>query len=420
MIKNSRLNKTTLILLLAFFITSCDLRRSDNELEKEPINNIIEDQFIGSSKEPDINKEEVIKKESDKLLIPKYFDGEDTIITSAISKRDLNLKDLSKEKKEKRLQATADKLDGLDDILWNFANEYDDNYHIGTYNYGIDYAEHSCHTLGFLLHGSKYSSRFEKLRSHDDDFLKDLKLLEDINTTEYDIGIISFGVRLFSTSVGHYVSRVKDILEMTEHERVELWNLDCVEQFDLGSEAYVQNNAVQSANFVHQNNGFADLRYTGEIDNNFYDKLVQALKKYPDSESLSIGSGGGSVVNAMAAGYLLKAKGIDVRLHSDCYSACPLVFIAGERRIMEQRPRIKLGFHQMYSVIDNKIILAPISVYNDIQDYIIDMDPTIDTSAFIDLMLSADPNNITYPEYEYLCSTSIASWVQRNCSAPYY
>lgn len=418
MIKNNRLKKITLILLFSVFIASCDSRRSESE--PEPINNIVENQFVVSSKEPDTDKEVIIKKESDNVLLPEYFDGENTIIASAISNRDLNVKDLSKDKKEKRLQTAADKLDGLDDILWSFANEYDDNYHIGTYNYGIDYAEHSCHTLGFLLHGSKYLSKFEKLRSHDNDFLKDLKLLENPNTTEYDIGIISFSVRLFSTSVGHYVSRVKDILEMTEHERIELWNLDCVEQFDLGSEAYVQNNATQSASFISQKNGFADLRYTGEIDNNFYDKLVQALKKYPDSESISIGSGGGSVVNAMAAGYLLKAKGIDVRLHSDCYSACPLVFIAGERRIMEQRPRIKLGFHQMYSVIDNKTILAPISVYNDIQDYIVDMDPEIDTSAFINLMLSAGPQNMVYPEYEYLCSTSIATWVQRNCSAPYY
>lgn len=154
--------------------------------------------------------------------------------------------------------------------------------------------------------------------------------------------------------------------------------------------------------------------------NNFYDKLEDALKKYPNIESVSIGSGGGSVGNAMSAGYLLKSKGIDVKLHSDCYSACPLVFVAGERMIMLDKPPIKLGFHQMYNIVDNEAIPAPISTYREIQNYLYNIDPTIDSNAFVNLMLSAGPNSMTYPEYEYLCSSSIAKWVQRTCSEDEY
>ena len=424
MFKISRFKAVALTLIMSILITGCNSKVNDVDQEQQETTLGETNLADSSNKEAgvtsisDASSKEVGKSKNLRYieLIPDYYVGGNTKVSSAVMKRDIGVDNLTKVEREQRLRATVDQLKGLDSTLWDFAMNYTDNYHIGTYNYDIDFAEHSCHTLSYLIHGSKYLSKFERLKPLDKDFLKQLDIIDNVNTSKEDKEIAAFDIQLHSTSLGHYITRTSDILKMSDYERNELWNLDCVNQFSLNNEAYVQSNKHESGVFVREREGFADLRYTGEIDNNFYDKLEDALKKYPNIESVSIGSGGGSVGNAMAAGYLLKSKGIDVKLHSDCYSACPLVFVAGERMIMLNKPPIKLGFHQMYNIVDNEAIPAPISTYREIQNYLYNIDPTIDSHAFINLMLSASPDNMTYPEYEYLCSSSIAKWVQRTCS----
>lgn len=431
MFKISHLIIPTLSLIVSILMTSCN--SNVNDINEEQQESGLDEQNrtnlkVSSDNEYDSvaihgtgNEEGNSSKNLPYIkLIPDYYVGRNTKVSSAVMKRDIGVDNLTKVEREQRLRATVDQLKGLDSTLWDFAMNYTDNYHIGTYNYDIDFAEHSCHTLSYLIHGSKYLSKFERLKPLDKDFLKQLDIIDNVNTSKEDKEIAAFDIQLHSTSLGHYITRTSDILKMSDYERNELWNLDCVNQFSLNNEAYVQSNKNESGAFVRQRNGYADLRYTGEIDNNFYDKLEAALKKYPNIESVSIGSGGGSVGNAMSAGYLLKSKGIDVKLHSDCYSACPLVFVAGERSIMSNKPPIKLGFHQLYNIVDNEAIPAPISTYREIQNYLYNIDPTIDSNAFVNLMLSAGPNSMTYPEYEYLCSSSIAKWVQRTCSEDEY
>lgn len=66
-------------------------------------------------------------------------------------------------------------------------------------------------------------------------------------------------------------------------------------------------------------------------------EVAQAIKNAPSSlESVEIESLGGDIFAAMEIAREIRARGLEVRTHTTCWSACTLIFQSGVRRIAEQ------------------------------------------------------------------------------------
>ena len=70
----------------------------------------------------------------------------------------------------------------------------------------------------------------------------------------------------------------------------------------------------------------------GDITAGFAEGLARALAENAKIETVALGSAGGSLVDALKAGRMIRALGLNTTLWSNCYSACTIVFLGGERR----------------------------------------------------------------------------------------
>jgi hypothetical protein len=143
-------------------------------------------------------------------------------------------------------------------------------------------------------------------------------------------------------SLDTWVHTAKRLALLPVGQRAQIWNLKCVGQFGIPRGA---GDTRGSANVFMQ----ADRDYLwiyGDIVEGFYEDLVAILNAHPQVTTVGLGSGGGSVRDAVLAGQEIRKRGLDTQLSGPCYSACPLVFIGGVRRIV-MRPFPSLGFHQI-------------------------------------------------------------------------
>jgi len=81
----------------------------------------------------------------------------------------------------------------------------------------------------------------------------------------------------------------------------------------------------------------------GPIDFAMFTALEAALEDNPGLKLLELNSGGGRIFAARAIARLVTEHRLNTRVHETCASACTLVFIAGEHRLMS--PEARLGFH---------------------------------------------------------------------------
>jgi hypothetical protein len=199
-----------------------------------------------------------------------------------------------------------------------------------------------------------------------------------------------------------------NILSMSQRDRIETWNLDCVRQYDITQEEAMPRIAPTAEFEVHED----QLHVLGDIDPGFYERFVTILAKHPEVKYVALGSGGGSVRDAILAGLLIRKKRLDTTLVSDCYSACPLLYLGGANRTIWS-PYRRLGFHQASH--NGKAVPTDDNVYELIRKYATSMGA--DGSFLLAQMHSSTPENMTYPEVEDLCKSAITTWVQRACWA---
>lgn len=89
------------------------------------------------------------------------------------------------------------------------------------------------------------------------------------------------------------------------------------------------------------------LSITGEIREDFYWKLRDALQEHPRVRTVILNSSGGTAFSITHAASLLKAQGIETAImRGQCASACAFLWASASRRIITaaQRP-IKPAFH---------------------------------------------------------------------------
>ena len=193
---------------------------------------------------------------------------------------------------------------------------------------------------------------------------------------------------------------------MSERDRVETWNLDCVRQHGIGKDQYV-GRISSGAEFSVRDDQFFVL---GDIDDGFFDRFRQALGKSSRVKTVALGSGGGNVRDAILAGLLIREKGLNTTLNSDCYSACSLIFLGGvNRNVLSPYPR--LGFHQASAA--GKALPPSNDVYRVVRDY--ERAMAADSELVLAFMHKAKPEDMHYPDVWDLCEPRITTWVQRGC-----
>ena len=86
------------------------------------------------------------------------------------------------------------------------------------------------------------------------------------------------------------------------------------------------------------------MRVDGNLDWELFGAFEQTLADNPDVKSVRLGSAGGYVFVARAMALQILERSLDTHIATHCYSACTVVFLAGERRTMAKTA--KLGFHK--------------------------------------------------------------------------
>lgn len=209
-------------------------------------------------------------------------------------------------------------------------------------------------------------------------------------------------------SLDNWVYEAKTALAQSEPERINTWNLDCVGTLVAEGEGIRSDRPEADIESDGEN-----LTFYGNIDAGFYDRFLAALDQYPETRQISLGSGGGSVKDALLAGREIRRRGLNTTLFGNCYSACPLVFVGGVERILWASVRHDFGFHRL-ATRDGSTLPDDHAIYRLIADYLTEMG--VDAETYIGWMQSADPTDMYSPEPWDLCNPGITTFVQRICN----
>lgn len=302
---------------------------------------------------------------------------------------------------EAKLLAVAKRRNELAATLRAFANTVDDAHDVGTIyaNYGVPEAR--CYAMGLLL---DIPGAVEHLN---DEGSPDLETKTWENA--YEVRALALKHSNFADVLEAHVGHDPDQLVLE-------WNLDCPGKMGIAASARLAQDGI--ASFYELKNDGKVLMVLGDIEAGFADKVVAALEANPSVKTVSLGSGGGYVMEAMKAGEYIRRNGYDTVLWSGCYSACPLVFMAGKQREIWS-PYPDLGFHQI-SRADGRAVALNDPIYQLIVSYLVRMD--IEPRMVLSNMLAAPPHDMSIisgadPD---LCDANVATWSQRMCFGKSY
>ncbi|WP_054140783.1 hypothetical protein [Bosea sp. AAP35] len=262
--------------------------------------------------------------------------------------------------------------------------------HAGTMYAGWDQRRHECAILGRMVGKEKAIQHLEKMDILD----------PRTNPDPHDALVMS--ISLYS-----WVAAAESALKETHERRVYFWNVNCVGWEKIANSEWV---GAKDASISFQRQG-NKLLVRGPVENNFYESLKKALDTNPGITTVTLGSGGGNVLNAIRAGHLIRQRGLETELYDNCFSACPLVFMGGTSRTLWASDA-RLGFHQVS--IDGKAVPRDDDIYKLIAAYVDEM--KVDSQFVMRAMMSADPRDMFVPEVDKLCEPWIATFIQRRCS----
>lgn len=262
----------------------------------------------------------------------------------------------------------------------------------GTMYNGYMYSEHQCAILGRML------GQAEAIRA-----------LEEFDYPPMTPSADVHELLVFSISLENWVAAARKALDATEAQRANIWNLECVGHFGITNGKFVESDAP-NADFVVDG---GRMSVYGDIEPGFADRFEAALNANPGITEVILGSRGGSVVDALRAGLMIRERGIDTTLHGNCFSACPIVFIAGVERVLWAAPA-RLGFHQIY-VGDGTALPISDPIYAALRDYLLHMG--VEPYTVIGWMQMAGPEEMYIPKPSEMCGPRVATFVQRVCSS---
>ena len=212
----------------------------------------------------------------------------------------------------------------------------------------------------------------------------------------------TWDLTLHTVSLGNWVSAAVHVGTLNPTRRAKLWNLECVGQGLVPNTLFV---SVPDFTWFEIDRG--QLQIYGDIIPGFSQKLEDALNQNPSVTTIALGSGGGSVHEAIKAGIIIRQRGLDTQLYGSCMSACPLVFYGGINRRMFRFSE-RFGFHSVHVAGAAVPISHPIYQY--IFDYITAMGGN--PRPFIETMLKYDPADMGFVTPYEECLMGLATWWQ--------
>ncbi len=194
---------------------------------------------------------------------------------------------------------------------------------------------------------------------------------------------------------------------MTENQKKSLWNLECVGKHGIPRTAYIEDPELKGDFSVRD----GTLVVYGDIDGGFYDRFRAAMDANPNITEIALGSAGGSVVDALLSGLEIRKRGLPTTLFGPCFSACPLVFMGGETRVIWMGPGPHLGFHRVYTPSGELPLSDP--VYQHISEYLAAMG--VDPIPVLEWMARAGAVEMFELDLDDFCAPRVATWIQRVC-----
>lgn len=272
------------------------------------------------------------------------------------------------------------------------ADKFDKEFWIGTMFNDVDRVEHTCYSLGMLL---GLSANIRHLR-----FDRSLRVARTSDEAH--------NLRVKAQSLDNFVSAADASLKESNDKRGITWNLDCSEKYGVG----VQQKG--DSTFYEVTNGGRGIKILGGIEAGFTAKLRSTLERAPNAEFIALGSGGGSVAEAIASGRLIRSRGLATTIWNNCYSACPLVFLGGVKRHVHS-PYPSFGFHQISTSAGAIPTSSPI--YAHVADYTREMGAS--DQFVLGAMLRATPAQMHMVNGAdvQLCRARVATWIQRACES---
>lgn len=276
---------------------------------------------------------------------------------------------------------------------WAFADTIDDDRWIGTAHNEDGVREGSCYALGMLL---GFARDVERLNPRQ--LTIDLTMRTSDNAAD---------ARVISNELNNYAINGTNALNLTPGARAQEWNFDCLGRFGIPESDFI---AVRST-FASLEYDGKTLRILGDVDVGFAQNLIDAVTANPSVTTVSLGSGGGLVGEALRAGEFIRARHLNTTLWNGCYSACPFVFMAGVKRTIWS-PYPVLGFHQA-SKAGTPIPWSD-SLYQLQAEYLRAMG--VDAGYVLRQMQKSDPDHMTKVRGgSELCKAGVATWIQRSC-----
>lgn len=265
---------------------------------------------------------------------------------------------------------------------------------VGQIGADIDIERHRCAILGRML------GRIDEIAA-----------LEKIEYPNLNSQLDEYEAAMFASSLWNWVSVARWASAANEADRTNRWNLDCVGNMGIPTSAYIVHEASDALFAFDKQTG--QLSVYGDIDTGFYDRFLTQLERSEGVEEVLLGSGGGSVHDAIMAGREIRKRQLDTTLFGNCYSACPLVFAGGENRTVWSSVRHDFGFHQVY-LGDGKAVPNDHPVYGAIAAYLNDMG--VDAQTYLSWMHRAPPSDMYVPDIRATCAPKLVTFVQRICS----
>ena len=264
---------------------------------------------------------------------------------------------------------------------------------IGQIGADIDIERHRCAILGRML------GRIDEIAA-----------LEKIDYPTLNDQLDDYDAAMFASSLYNWIDIAQWALAAKEADRINRWNLDCIGQMGIPVSAYIGHAAPEAQFAYHRQSG--QLTVYGDIDTGFYDRFLAQLDRSEGVREVLLGSGGGSVRDAIMAGREIRKRRLDTTLFGNCYSACPLVFAGGNNRTVWASVRHDFGFHQV-SLSDGAAVPDDHPVYAVIAAYLTDMG--VDAQTFLGWMHKVPPSDIYTPDIRATCAPKLVTFVQRVC-----
>tara|TARA_R110002072_G_scaffold401_18_gene2721 strand:- start:3439 stop:4401 length:963 start_codon:yes stop_codon:yes gene_type:complete len=290
------------------------------------------------------------------------------------------------------LEAIAD-VEARSQSLWDKGLKLGGSAHLGSAYNEIDIPRHECAILGRMLGKPEL---ILKLEENNEPSLSESPTQDELHN-----------LLIFAHSLSNWANVARNLIERDEDSKKKIWNLNCVGSHEIPTSAFFSVSKAAAKFRVSDSNLFI----LGNIELGFAEELEAALNSNPNIDRIVLGSGGGSVGEAIQAGMLIRSRGLNTTLSDNCYSACPLVFLGGVNRTIWS-PYPVLGFHQM-SDPDGAPIRSSHPLYSAMESYA-EMMGT-DANFLLASMLRASPLEMFEPHVDDLCRYKFTTWIQRIC-----